>query len=117
MQELIQHLLNKWNEDHKEAFEKDIEEFGRNDLQLASLFGHVKKNAEFYNLLFERNLLHLIIPYLKIILAPQEQVDNYATYLEAFSLYGIFSWMQEWIRLGMQESAEELETWLRMREI
>ncbi|HFU3812077.1 TPA: TetR/AcrR family transcriptional regulator [Streptococcus suis] len=117
LEEHIQHLLNKWNEDHKEAFEKDIEEFGRNDLQLASLFGHVKKNAEFYNLLFERNLLHLIIPYLKIILAPQEQVDNYATYLEAFSLYGIFGWMQEWIRLGMQESAEELETWLRMREI
>lgn len=37
---------------------------GRNNLQLASLFGHVKKNVEFYNLLFERNQLHFIISHL-----------------------------------------------------
>lgn len=117
LEENIQQLLYKWNEDHKDAFENDIKEFGRNDLQLTSLFGHVVKNKEFYDLLFERNLLHLIIPYLKIILAQQEQENNYATDLEAFSLYGIFGWMQEWLKLSMEESAEELETWLRKREI
>ncbi|MBM7636970.1 TetR/AcrR family transcriptional regulator [Streptococcus saliviloxodontae] len=117
LEEHISHLLHKWNEENHLAFETDLKDNGRNDLQLASLFGHIKEHEDFYKLLFERELLQLMIPQLKIVLIPSEKSDNFAAYLESFSLYGIYGWIQEWIKRGMTESAEELEVWLRMREI
>lgn len=117
LEEHICQLLHKWDMENQLAFETDLKENGRNDLQLASLFGHLIDHKEFYQLLFERNLLQLMIPHLKIVLIPSEKSDNFAAYLEAFSLYGIYGWIQEWIKRGMTESAEELEVWLRMREI
>ncbi|MGT2884059.1 TetR/AcrR family transcriptional regulator [Streptococcus ferus] len=117
LEERIHQLLHEWNQENQAAFETDLRENGRNDLQLASLFGHIKEQEDFYTLLFERDLLQLMIPQLKIVLIPSETSDHFAAYLEAFSLYGIYGWIQEWIKRGMTESADELEQWLRMREI
>ncbi|MXQ49383.1 TetR/AcrR family transcriptional regulator [Streptococcus pneumoniae] len=115
--EKIQSLLNNWYNENREKFEIDIQKTGRNDLQLASLFEHIKENQDFYCLLFQQDLLHLIIPPLASILSPQEHSDNFASYLESFYLYGLYGWIHDWINRGMIESADELESWLRMREI
>ena len=37
-------------------------------------------------------------------------MQNLEAYMKSFGAYGIYGWMLEWIKRGMQESGKELST-------
>lgn len=111
----INHLISDWYLENKLEFERDKKDNNRNDLLLSSLFGHLIEFSDFYDVLYQQNLLHLIIPSLKIILSPLPSEKNFSAYLESFFLHGIYGWILEWFHRGKEESADEMESWLRKR--
>ena len=38
------------------------------------------------------------------------EMPNLDAYMKSFWAYGIYGWLLEWIKRGMQESGKELET-------
>lgn len=36
------------------------------------------------------------------------EMDNLEAYMKSFWAYGIYGWLNEWIKRGMQESGEEI---------
>ena len=96
----IVNLIEKWDQDYK-ASGKDS-----NAELYGSLFQHLKKNAGFYLLLKKRNLMHLFLEVFLERNGPKPEYDNAWAYTAAFITYGTYGWIEEWIKRGMQESAE-----------
>ena len=50
-------------------------------------------------------MMHTIIGTIQIM----PEMPNLEAYMKSFWAYGIYGWMLEWIKRGMQESGKELE--------
>lgn len=98
----IENLLSMWKKEHDATGGSTGPEI------YGSLFKHLKDHADFYLLLKERNLMHLFLEvYLADNGAKPEDVNMWA-YTKAFIAYGTYGWIEEWIKRGMQESAETM---------
>ena len=95
-------LIDKWEQNYK-ALGKDS-----NAEMYGSLFQHLKENAEFYLLLKQRNLMHLFLEVFLEKTGPLTDDLNMWAYTKAFITYGTCGWVEEWIKRGMQESAQEM---------
>ena len=73
-----------------------------------SLFTHLKDHADLYLLLERRSLSHLLLQVLLEQTGPRPDLDNMWAYTTAFISYGTYGWIREWMRRGMQESAESM---------
>jgi len=95
-------LLNAWDKEYK-ASGKDS-----NYEMYGSLFGHLKDNSDFYLLLQERSLLHLVLDYMLDQSNLEAQENNMWAYTISFIMHGTYGWILEWIRRGMPEAADEM---------
>ena len=95
-------LIEKWDQDHKASGKNSNAEL------YGSLFKHLKDNSDFYLLLKERNLMHLFLEVFLEIFGPKSDYGNMWAYTTAFITYGTYGWIEEWIKRGMQESAETM---------
>ena len=75
-------------------------------------FGHLYDNRDFYLLLEGWGLLHLLLQVMMEKSGPKRGYENLPAYVSAFVVHGTFGWIQEWMRRGMEESAEEMSALL-----
>lgn len=101
IKEHINELLKDWKNNY-------IREEVNNNEMYGSLFAHLKENSEFYLILKKRNLFHLFLTVFLNIFGARAEQDNLSAYLVSFITYGTYGWIEEWIKRGMQESAETM---------
>lgn len=109
LKEYINTLILNWHVEYEKSEQKSEEEM------LGSLFEHFSRNRDFYLLLSQRNLFHLLKEVLKKLYGPRPEYPNFGAYVAAYFSYGLFGWIEEWFARGMQESAEEITILLKNR--
>lgn len=98
----IKQLQAGWIEEYEASEKKSNAEL------YMSMFRHMREHREFYLLLQERNLAHLLLDILLDHLQLSPDDPNAWAYTKAFIAYGTYGWISEWMARGMQESPEEL---------
>ncbi len=109
LREYINILILGWHVEYENSDKKSEEEM------LGSLFSHFNNHRDFYLLLSQRNLFHLLKEVLKELYGPKPEYPNFGAYVAAYFSYGLFGWIEEWFARGMQESAEEITILLQNR--
>lgn len=85
---------------------------GSNANLFGGLFGHLSDNRDFYLLLESRGLFHLLLQVMMEKNGPKRGYENLPAYVSAFVVHGTFGWIQEWMKRGMEESAQEMSALL-----
>ena len=73
-----------------------------------SLIIHFYQNKDYYLLLYKHKLSDLIYEAIRSSLKLNESQNNIERYVKSMISGMIFGWVDEWMRLGMPESPEEL---------
>ncbi len=109
LREYINTLILGWHVEYENSDNKSEEEM------LGSLFAHFSNHGDFYLLLSQRQLFHLLKEVLKTLYGPKPEYPNFGAYVAAYFSYGLFGWIEEWFARGMQESAEDITMLLKSR--
>lgn len=104
-------LTKKWGDE----FESDPQSSPFNIFE--SLFNHYKANCAFYQLLYKAGLSSLLLDTIIEIAGAKPEMNNKEAYGKSFIAYGIYGWVNEWIRRGMLESGEELNAMLAQNQV
>ena len=99
-------LISEWDTSYKATGQDS------NAAMYGSLFAHLKDNSDLYLLLKKRNLFYLFLDVFLEIGGAKPEDENMWAYTKAFITYGTFGWIDEWIKRGMQESAETMSALL-----
>lgn len=73
-----------------------------------SLFDFFQNNKPFFTTLYQSGLSHIIMDMIVATADILPQTPNLDAYLKSFWAYGVYGWIIEWIKRGMQESSQEL---------
>ena len=73
-----------------------------------SLFDFFHANKAFFTTLYQSGLSHIIMDTIVATAEISPQTQNLEAYLKSFWAYGVYGWIIEWIKRGMQESSQEL---------
>ena len=98
----IRKIYTSWSQEFNSRNNTNI-----NDMY-GSLFSHLKENSDFYVNLQKRNLFHLFLNIMLEESGVKPENDNLSAYVNSFIIYGTYGWILEWIRRGMEESAETM---------
>lgn len=101
----------------KQYLEKIIKEWKLQDqmpfeLIMKTLFEHLIAYKDFYTLLYQKDLFYLFRNTLKKLMIQDHQLSNPEAYAVAYMTYGIYGWIKEWIARGMQESPDDIYTFM-----
>ncbi|MGX8699400.1 MAG: TetR/AcrR family transcriptional regulator, partial [bacterium] len=75
-----------------------------------SLFDFYREHREFYTTLYNAGMSSVMMETIISSIQITPEMQNLEAYMKSFWAYGIFGWMLEWIKRGMQESGKELNT-------
>ena len=73
-----------------------------------SLFDFYRNHRDFYTTLFNAGLSSVMMETIIGTIQITSEMQNLEAYMKSFWAYGIYGWMLEWIKRGMQESGKEL---------
>ena len=73
-----------------------------------SLFDFFQSNKDFFTVLYQADLSHIIMNTIVATAEILPQTPNLQAYLKSFWAYGVYGWIIEWLKRGMQESSQEL---------
>ena len=92
-------LLDEWARQYE----------GRTDYNLVqAIFEHYYKNRNLCILLYRRGLSHISLESVKEACGAKPEQPNVVAYTSAFIAFGLYGWIEEWFKRGMQESPEEM---------
>ena len=103
----------------KEESDRLIKEWGRlyeANLESApetlfpSLFDFYRDHRDFYTTLYNAGMSSIMMETIIGTIQIKPEMQNLEAYMKSFWAYGIYGWMLEWIKRGMQESGKELST-------
>lgn len=81
---------------------------------VTAIFEYFYECKNIYILLYKQGLDYISLQSVKDSCGPKPEHDNAAAYFAAFFSYGMFGWIEEWFKRGMQETPEEMaELWKR----
>ena len=103
-------IIKKWENKNKSAN-------CSTDVLLKTLCEHLIAYKNFYTLLYKKGLFYLFRNIIKQTMIKDTTLSNAEAYSVAFVSYGIYGWIEEWIARGMQESAEEIFTFLQNKSV
>ena len=101
----------------KEESDRLIEQWGRlyesdpastPETLFPSLFDFYSANGSFYTALYQAGLSGIMLETIVSTIQVTAEMDNLEAYMKSFWAYGIYGWLNEWIKRGMQESGEEI---------
>ena len=75
-----------------------------------SLFDFYRDHRDFYTTLYNAGMSSIMMETIIGTIQITPEMQNLAAYMKSFWAYGIYGWMLEWIKRGMQESGKELST-------
>ena len=73
-----------------------------------SLFDFYRDHKDFYTTLYEAGMSSIMMETIVGTIRITPEMQNLEAYMKSFWAYGIYGWMLEWIKRGMQESGKEL---------
>ena len=73
-----------------------------------SLFDFYREHRDFYTTLYEAGMSTIMMDTIISTIQITPELQNLEAYMKSFWAYGIYGWMLEWIKRGMQESGSEL---------
>ena len=92
-------LLKEWRKQYE----------GVKDYNLVqAIFEHYYKNRELCILLYKRGLSNISLESVKEACGAKPEQSNVIAYTSAFIAYGLYGWIEEWFKRGMQETPEEM---------
>ncbi len=103
----------------KEESDRLIKEWGRlyesnpestPESLFPSLFDFYRDHSEFYTILYNAGMSSIMMETIISTIQITPEMPNLEAYMKSFWAYGIYGWMLEWIKRGMQEGGKELET-------
>ena len=96
-------LLEKWKKEY---------ELSGKDNFVEALFEHYWKNKDICILLYKQGLSHLSLKSIIDACGPKPEQPNIIAYTTAYLSYGLYGWIEEWFKRGMQETPKEMaELW------
>ena len=75
---------------------------------IQAIFEHYYKHKDICILLYKRGLAHISLESVKDVCGPKADQPNALAYTAAFISYGLYGWIEEWFKRGMQETPEEM---------
>ncbi len=99
-------LIRLWGEQYDHAPTEAFES------QFLNLFDFIKHNSRFYRILYRAGLSTILMETIVRVVNPGEEPNNTAAYIKSFWSYGIFGWVNEWIRRDMPESGDQMNAML-----
>ena len=72
------------------------------------VFSHLEAHRDFYGLLSQRGLIHLLKDVLLELCAFDARQEAPAAYASAFAAYSLYGWIEVWFLRETRETAEEL---------
>ena len=102
----------------KEESDRLIKEWGRlyesnpessPETLFPSLFDFYRDHREFYTILYDAGLSSIMMETIIGTIQILPEMPNLEAYMKSFWAYGIYGWMLEWIKRGMQEGGNELK--------
>lgn len=75
---------------------------------IESIFEHYWKHRELCILLYRQGLAHLSLQSIKEACGPKPEQPNLVAYTTAYFSYGLYGWIEEWFKRGMQETPKEM---------
>lgn len=75
-----------------------------------SLFDFYRDHREFYTILYNAGMTSIMMETIINTIDITPEMPNLEAYMKSFWAYGIYGWLLEWIKRGMQENGKELET-------
>ena len=73
-----------------------------------SLFDFYRDHRDFYTTLYNAGMSSIMMETIIGTIQIKPEMQNLEAYMKSFWAYGIYGWMLEWIKRGMQESGKEL---------
>jgi len=102
----------------KEESDRLIKEWGRlyesdpestPESLFPSLFDFYRNHREFYTILYNAGMSSIMMETIISTIQIMPEMPNLEAYMKSFWAYGIYGWMLEWIKRGMQEGGKELK--------
>lgn len=75
---------------------------------IESYFRHILKHKHVYLLLHQSGQFYLVQKFMVQELGPKEDFDNNSAYTHSWFAYGLYGWIEEWVKRGMQESPQDI---------
>lgn len=72
------------------------------------MFKYYYKYKDLYIMLYKQGLAHISLQSVKDACGPKPEQPNVLAYITAFISYGIYGWLEEWFKRGLQETPEEM---------
>lgn len=76
--------------------------------KLKALFSHCERNKEFYQRLYEQNLLYLFKDIMTDAMSPSPECSAAEAYMKSYVVYMLYGWVETWIQRGMKENADDI---------
>ena len=95
----LKRLLENWSREYTLSGKENFVE---------SLFEHYWKNRDICILLYRQGLAHLSLKSIVDACGPKPEQENIVAYTTAYLSYGLYGWIEEWFKRGMQETPKEM---------
>ncbi len=104
----LKRLLENWSKEYALS--------GRDNF-VESLFEHYWKNRDICILLYRQGLAHLNLKSIVDACGPKPEQENIVAYTTAYLSYGLYGWIEEWFKRGMQETPQKMaELWAKAQQ-
>ena len=101
----LKSLLDEWAKQYEGVENYNLVE---------AIFEHFYNHRKLFILLYKRGLSYLNLESVKDACGAKPEQPNIIAYTAAFIAYGLYGWIEEWFKRGMQESPTEMaELWLK----
>lgn len=86
-----------------------IEAIQKPDFNLVeAVFSHYWNHRELCIMLYKQGLAHLSLQSIRESCGPKPEQPNIVAYTTAYFSYGLYGWIEEWFKRGMQETPKEM---------
>ena len=95
----LKKLLDEWQT--KTAQKPDLH-------WVEAIFLHYWEHRELCIMLYKQGLGHLSLQSIKELCGPKPEQSNLIAYTTAYVSYGLYGWIEEWVKRGMKETPKEM---------
>lgn len=99
LQKHLKNLMDEWFKQYE-----GIEGDNSNE----KIFEYFYQNKDLYIMLYRQGLAHISLQSIMDACGPKPEQPNALAYVSAFIAYGIYGWIEQWFKRGVQETPQEM---------
>lgn len=97
----LNNLIDEWSGQYGDT---GPEPSGLNE----KMFEYFYQNRELYIMLYRQGLAHISLQSIMDVCGPKPEQPNALAYFTSFIAHGIYGWIEEWFKRGVQETPKEM---------